>query len=159
MFGAKKRTAGSRPDKVYKDVCSAFDSKDIKYNRDEEKFMVYSTFKGDDLPIKLTISVNEEMPILCFDALLDFQAPAGSYSAIMGGLNEINSTLHFGAFVLDPESGRVIYRYHHMFAEYLPSKDVILSITKMVVDIVDANDGNLKKLIPEHTSFKDPMFN
>ena len=46
-----------------------------------------------------------------------------------------------------------------MFAEYLPSKDVILSITKMVVDIVDANDGNLKKLIPEHTSFKDPMFN
>ena len=39
MFGAKKKTAGSRPDKVYKDVCSAFDSKDIKYNRDEEKFI------------------------------------------------------------------------------------------------------------------------
>lgn len=159
MFGAKKRTAGSKPAKVYKDVCEAFTSKDIKYNTDEEKLMVYSTFKGDDLPIKLTVSVNDEMPVLCFDALLDFQAPMGSHAAIMNGLNEINSTLHFGAFVLDPESGRVIYRYHHMFAEYIPSRDVILSITEMVVGIVDANDGNLKKLIPERSEFKDPMFN
>ncbi len=159
MFGAKKKTAGSKPTKVYKDVCEAFDSKSIKYNTDEEKLMVYSTFKGDDMPIKLTVSVNDEMPVLCFDALLDFQAPAGSHAAIMSGLNEINSTLHFGAFVLDPESGRVIYRYHRMFAEYIPSKDVILSITRMVVSIVDSNDGNLKKIIPERSEFKDPMFN
>ncbi|WP_201013737.1 hypothetical protein [Candidatus Methanomethylophilus sp. 1R26] len=41
---------------------------------------------------------------------------------------------------------------------HIPSKDVILGVVKMVVDTVDANDGGIKALIPEMTTFADPMF-
>ncbi len=159
MFGNRKKTTGTKPSKVYRDLCTAFDSENINYNSDEEHFAVYGTFIGDDLPIKLSVNIDTEMPIMCFDALLDFLVPSGSENAVISGLNEINSTLHFGAFVFSSDERRVIYRYHHLFAEYVPSKECIISITKMVIETVDANDGNLKKLIPEQTTFSDPMFN
>lgn len=159
MFGSKKkRTPGKGPEKVYGDICAAFDGQQLKYNKDDGTNTIYTTFKGDDLPIKITISVDQQLPVICFDAILDFVAEQGSYNELAENLNKINSGLHFGAFILDPDSGRVIYRYHYLFAEYLPSKDLILSITKMVVDVVDQNDGALKELTT-HSEFKDPMFN
>lgn len=157
MFGRKK-TVGRSSESVYSDVTKALTSKGIKFNEsDAEKNTVYTTFEGDDFPVKLAITVDDELPVLCFNSLLDFQAPPNSYKEILDGLNLINSNLHFGAFILDPENGRVVFRYHFLFAEYVPSKDMILALTKMVVDIVGENDGDIKKLIPEHR-FNDPMF-
>lgn len=158
MFGIGRKTTGMKPGKVYRELCTAFDSVNFDYDSDEKNLVIYSVFAGNDLPIKLAVNIDTEMPILCFDALLDLQVPSGSENAIISGLNEINTALHFGAFVFEPENRHVIYRYHHLFAERSPSKDSILSITKMVIDTVDANDGNLRKLIPERTKFSDPMF-
>lgn len=157
LFSNKKTKSASASD-VYADLKNALASADVKFNTDDQAFTVYSVFQGDDLPIKVEISVDPKYPFLCFNSLLDFQAPEESYGAILEGLNAINAGLHFGAFILDPETGRVMYRYHYMFAEYRPSKDLIVGLTGMVVKTVDENDGNLKKLIPESTKFSDPMF-
>jgi len=157
MFG-KKKTEGSNAESVYTDLLRSFDANGIKYNvSDQDKNALYTTFSGNDFPVKLAISVEDNLPVLCFNSLLDFQAPAGSYGKVLDGLNAINSGLHFGAFILDPENGRVVFRYHFLFAEYRPSKAMMLALTKMVVDIVSENDGNIRALIPEH-KFNDPMF-
>lgn len=157
LFSRKKTKFSSATD-IFTDVTKALKSSDVKFNTNEEDLKVYSTFQGDDLPIKLEISLDPKFPFLCFNSLLDFKAPAESYEIILEGLNRINAGLHFGAFILDPESGRVIYRYHYMFAEYKPSADLIVGMVGMVVKTVDENDGALKKLIPVKTTFNDPMF-
>jgi len=159
MLGIRKKTSGRSSESVYRDVLKSLDSHDVSYNQSDDGKTVFTTFKGGDMPVKLSISVDDSMPILCIDSLLDFQAPSESYSHIFAGLNDINSNLHFGAFILDPESGRVVFRYHFMFAEFVPSQDMIASLVKMVVGIVDENDGNIKKLIPERGHFNDPMYN
>ncbi|MDC7950652.1 YbjN domain-containing protein [Methanomassiliicoccaceae archaeon COG_1] len=156
---ALKKNRPTSPSAVYGDLCKALDGEGIKYKTDANIFTVYSTFQGDDLPIKVEITVDKENPFLCFNSLLDLQAPIESYKDILNGLNELNAGLHFGAFILDPESGRVMYRYHFMFAaDYRPSQDLINGILSMVVSTVDEHDGDLKRLIPENTHFVDPMF-
>ncbi|MGI6009159.1 MAG: YbjN domain-containing protein [Methanomethylophilus sp.] len=155
---SRKKVSSADPIRLYKDIRAAFDSAGLSYRADDTRLEIYSTFEGDDMPIKLTIGASAEIPLIRFECLLDFQAPAPSFGSVLEGLNTVNASLHFGAFVLDPDSGRVLYRYHFMFTDYMPTKNVILAITKMVVDTVDANDGAIKSLIPETTHFDDPMF-
>ena len=158
MFGSVRRSAADGQARVYREVRAAFDSAGVVYREDAVKREICCLFEGDDMPVKLSVSVSDDVPAIMFDCLLDFKAPGQSFGPVLEGLNTINSSLHFGAFILDPESGRLLYRYHFLMGGRLPPKDVILSVVKMVVDTVDANDGAIKALIPERTAFADPMF-
>ncbi|MEE3400540.1 MAG: YbjN domain-containing protein [Methanomethylophilus sp.] len=158
MFGSVRKSAAGTPARVYKEIRAAFDSENLVYREDTINREICCLFEGDDMPVKLSVSVSDEAPVIMFDCLLDFKAPSQSFGTILEGLNVINSALHFGAFILDPESGRLLYRYHFLMDGHIPSKDVILGVVKMVVDTVDANDGGIKALIPEMTTFADPMF-
>lgn len=158
MFGSVRRLTADGPARIYKEIRAALDSENLAYREDALKREIWCLFEGDDMPVKLSVSVSDEAPMIMFDCLLDFKAPDKSFGPVLEGLNVINSSLHFGAFILNPETGRLLYRYHFLLDGRIPSRDVILAVVKMVVDTVDANDGAIKALIPEKTSFADPMF-
>ncbi len=144
--------------KIFRRVCKALTAKDLEYAEDEENLQIRIKFEGDDLPIDLQVSVNEESTTIDFLCKLAFEASATTYSEVLAGLNRINGELRFGAFVLIPDTGWLTYRYAYIYADADPTADLILSLISMVVTTVDERDTELKKLIPVNTEERDLMF-
>ena len=102
MFGKKKDDAPAKPmapEDMYKLVKEGFEKEELTYREDEEHMIIHSIFMGDDLPIKMSIVVDNM--ILRFICFLDFKASPNNFSNVAWELNCINKTLTFGAFYLD----------------------------------------------------------
>lgn len=146
MFGRKKDTKEA----IYKTLIDAFRSENYQYEKNDEKSLVLISFSGDDLPINMAISVNEShIGISCY---LPFKAPEGAFKDVVWKLNEINQSLSFGAFSIDPSDGIIQFRYGYIFTDADPSRELILSIVSMIVQTVDEHDGALQKIAPEYKS-------
>ncbi|MFA7063040.1 MAG: YbjN domain-containing protein [Methanomethylophilus sp.] len=139
-------------------MCKALTAKGVSFKTDETALQIYAKFQGDDLPINLQITVNEEYTTIDFACKLAFKTAPPTYDDVLSRLNTINSTLRFGAFILNPENDSLSYRYDYIYAQASPSTELILSLITMVVTVVDAYDGQLKKLVPVNTDTYDPMF-
>lgn len=155
MFGRKK---AADDNSVYATMIKALDKAQLKYERHDDKRAVTFTMQGDDLPIATLMAVDSSA--ITFRCMLAFEAPEERYPEVMFSLNAINDELKFGSFRLDTENGHVNFNYGYIFADANPSGDLILSILKMVVDTVDAHDGDLKKIATVVTPYTghDPMF-
>jgi hypothetical protein len=143
---------------VFRTVCKAFDFKDIKCKADETALQIYSVFNGDDLPISLIITIDDASSSVDFRCKLAFEAPMSSYNDVLTQLNMLNNSLRFGSFMLDPESGWLLFKYGYIYINARPSEELVLSLVSMVVQTVDEHDGDLKRIIPVNTNIPDPMF-
>ena len=79
-----------------------------------------------------------------------------SYNDVLTQLNMLNNSLRFGSFMLDPESGWLLFKYGYIYINARPSEELVLSLVSMVVQTVDEHDGDLKKIIPVNTNIPDP---
>ncbi|MBO7205856.1 MAG: YbjN domain-containing protein [Candidatus Methanomethylophilaceae archaeon] len=142
MFGRK----GDTRDSLYKKICKIFDANGIEYKSDDDNYIIVTPQMGDDLPITMFITVSEGT--VEFRCKLAFDASEDNFQIILDAINKLNSEIALGAFVIDSESGWVMYRYSYIYIDVKPNADLILSLLKMAIDTVDAHDGALKALMP-----------
>lgn len=125
----------------------AFDYVDLKYDYKEEMSLFRIGFMGDDLPIGMDISIDEQ--VMMFRCPLKLKAEEINYQKVVWKLNEINGELTFGSFYLDPEDGYIMFGYGFPFVESQVSPEFLLAFIKMIVDTVDEHDGMLKEIAEE----------
>lgn len=142
MFSRRKDTKEA----VYKTLINSFNSEGFEFEQDDEKRNVLILFPGDDLPIHMSITVYDlHIGFMCY---LPFKVSEDMHKEVAWKLNNINISLSFGAFGIDPSDGIVQFEYGYIFSNANPSKDLLLSIIAMITDTVDKYDGDLEKIAP-----------
>ena len=141
----KEKSEGiTTKDDVIASIKKYFHDVDFEYDFDEEDSVFITGCMGDDLPIHIGIYVLNE--VLTFRCPLDLTAKSENCSEVLKKLNEINSTLIFGMFFLDNDSGNIVFEYGFPFREAKFSMDFFLSFLKMIIKIIDKYDGALKEI-------------
>ncbi len=142
MFGRRKDSKEA----VYKTLIKAFRSQGFTFEQDDEEHHIRISFPGDDLNIHMFIRVYDlHIGFICY---LPFKADEDKYKDVAWRLNEINLSLSFGAFGIDPTDGIIQFEYGYIFSDANPSEELMLSIVVMVVQTVDKYDGELEKIAP-----------
>ena len=155
--GASKSASarGSSEEEVRRIVRKVLDGGGVKYEVADDH-TIATGFMGDDLPIRMVITTDNSR--LAFVCLLDLVAEASAYPKVTWELNRINSGLAFGAFYMNPEDGHIFFEYAFPYATSPVTEEFVLTFIKLVAQVVDDHDGDLKKLAESGcSSARDPM--
>ncbi len=99
-----------RAKEVFNEICDALDEKDWKYEKDEEKLVITSGIKGDDLPINFILVVNPKNQVVQFLSPLPFSVPEDKRIDAAVAVCVANYGLVDGSFDYDINDGEIRYR-------------------------------------------------
>lgn len=135
----KKRTTKKQVVKAFK---AAFEMADMEYEFDEDDSLFRTGFMGDDLPIGVGIYLDDLM--IAFRCPLRLKAEEVNYQKVAWELNNINKTLFFGSFFLEPDGGYIMFKYGFPYIEADVSPEFLLDFIEFIVKTIDKYDGMLK---------------
>lgn len=148
--------SGSRKDQVLRNVKRALAESDLKFE-DKDGVIVLSAM-GDDLPIGMVITADDENVTLNIYCFLMFDVPADARAKLIPELNIINNTINNGAFYMDKDEPKIYFKIIQSYMDGAPSVALVKHLVMVAFKTVDVNDGKLKDLIPAGSLRKDPMY-
>lgn len=148
--------SGSRKDQVLRNVKKALAESDLKFE-DKDGVIVLSAM-GDDLPIGMVITADDENVTLNIYCFLMFDVPADARAKLIPELNIINNTINNGAFYMDKDEPKIYFKIIQSYMDGAPSVSLVKHLVMVAFKTVDVNDGKLKDLIPAGSLRKDPMY-
>ena len=154
FFSSAAQKTGSTEEEVRRIVRKVLDGANVKYEAADEH-IITTGFMGDDLPIRMVITTDNNR--LAFVCLLDLVAEKSAFPKVTWELNRINSSLAFGAFYMNPDDGHIFFDYAFPYATSPVTEEFVVTFIKLVAQIVDEHDGDLKKLAEEGSASRDPM--
>ncbi len=155
LFSSASQKSGSSEGDVRRIVMRVLDAANVKYEAADEH-IISTGFMGDDLPIRMVITTDNNR--LAFVCLLDLVAERSAYPKVTWELNRINSGLAFGAFYMNPDDGHILFEYAFPYATSPVTDEFVATFIKLVAQVVDDHDGDLKKLAENGcSSVHDPM--
>ena len=109
---------------VYSALISMLENRGWKYERHDERLLIKSGIKGDDLPIEFIVVVNPRNEIVQFISSLPFNMP--EQKRIDGALAVCvaNYGLADGCFDYDIRDGEIRFRLNSSYRESVLSEDV-----------------------------------
>lgn len=155
LFSSSAPQRGSSEEEVRRIVRKVLDGANVKYEVTDDH-TIATGFMGDDLPIRMVITTDNSR--LAFVCLLDLVAEKSAYPKVTWEINRLNSALAFGAFYMNPDDGRIFFEYAFPYATSPVTEEFVLTFIKLVAQVVDDHDGDLKKLAESGCSqARDPM--
>jgi hypothetical protein len=155
LFSSAPQKSGSSEDEVRRIVKKVLDGANVKYEVADDH-VISTGFMGDDLPIRMIITTDNSR--LAFVCLLDLVAEKSAFPKVTWELNRINSNLAFGAFYMNPEDGHIFFEYAFPYATSPVTDEFVATFIRLVAQVVDDHDGDLKKLAESGCSRShDPM--
>ena len=136
-----------RADRVYQQIKSHLDARNFTYSpRDEERIIVL-TAQGDSLPMPVLIRVHGDRQIVHLISTI----PGGGFpedrradAAVAIAL--INDRLMNGAFTLDPDEGRIVFRVCQSFHDNILTEEQIHYLFSILFTTVNEYNVSLHKL-------------
>ena len=155
LFSSAPQKTGSSEDEVRRIVKRVLDGANVKYEVADDH-IISTGFMGDDLPIRMIITTENSR--LAFVCLLDLVAEQSAFPKVTWELNRINSSLAFGAFYMNHEDGHIYFEYAFPYATSPVTDEFVATFIRLVAQVVDDHDGDLKKLAESGCSRShDPM--
>jgi len=148
--------SGSRKDQVLRNVKRALAESDLKY--DDKGDIIVLSAMGDDLPIGMLITADDDNVTLNIYCFLMFDVPADARAKLIPELNLINNSINNGAFYMDKDEPKIYFKIIQSYMDGAPSVALIRHLIMVAFKTVDLNDGKLKDLIPAGSVRKDPMY-
>jgi len=105
-------------------LCEMLDEKDWHYDKNEEEFSINCGVKGEDLPIRIKITVDPERQLVILLSQLPFEVPEEKRIPMCVAVNVANYGLADGSFDYDVASGIIVFRMTSCYRESLIGKDL-----------------------------------
>lgn len=121
-------------DKVYNVLCDAFDSIEYSYERRPENMSIVFSSTGDDEPVGYSIRTMRDFKAIRLVAYV-CDADAKNEKTMLDAVNCANNNIGIGSFELS--SGSIYYVSNLFFAESLISKESVLDLFRMSMEICD----------------------
>lgn len=135
MADAMKMAAAQ---KVYATVCAALDEREWKYQREDDKLIIRTGVRTEDLPIHHVIIVDAERQVLrmASPVPLEMAEDKRTEGAIITSVATMG--LRDGSFDYDMQTGRISFRLTSVFRDSEIGKGLIhyfIDCTNAVVDL------------------------
>ena len=109
---------------TFKALCNNLDSHHWKYEKDEEKLTIESVAQGEDLPMDITIKVDEERQLVLLFSHQPFVVPEDKRIDMAVAVSVVNNRLADGCFDFDVKNGHMFFRMVCSFQESILGDDL-----------------------------------
>lgn len=141
MFGRVSKEA------VFRNVGRALDALDFKYENQDG--MILLSAMGDDLPIGMVITADDDCRTLNIYCYLMFEVPPNARAKLIQELNTLNNQINNGNFFMSDDEPKIYFKIIQSYLDSVPSVEMVKHLVMIAFQTVDVNDGKLKDLIPE----------
>ncbi len=123
---------------VYETLVRMLDTRDWNYDRDDDRLLIQSSIKGDDLPVEFIIIVDAEREVVRYLSKLPFAIPEekridGALAVCVANNGMVN-----GSFDYDIKTGEILFRLTTSFKSgSVLSEDLLEHIIMLSAVMVD----------------------
>lgn len=103
--------------KIYADLCSFLDSRELSYKKHDDDLTIAITLYGDDIPMQSVIIVREEQQLISLISPLPFKIPENKRIDAALAVCTANYGLLNGTFDYDLSDGEIRFRFVIPFRE------------------------------------------
>lgn len=122
---------------VYDTLCSMLDNINWKYEKVEEKLMIKSGVKGDDLPIDFLVIVKPNNEVVQFISSLPFNMPEDKRVEGALAICAANYGMVNGSFDYDLSDGQILFRLTTSYRESLLSEALFEYMVMVSASTID----------------------
>ena len=122
---------------VYYSIISMLDNINWSYDRDDEKLVIKSGVKGDDLPVEFLVVVNAKNEVVQFLSQLPFNAPEDKRIDMAIAVNVVNWNLVDGSFDYNISDGKIIFRMTSSYRDSYLSEELFKYLIMVASSTVD----------------------
>ena len=126
-----------RAQKTFDALCAVLDAKNWKYGRIEGQLRIETGVKGDDLPIHMNVSVDEDRQLVMLLSKLPFTVKEDKRIDMAVAVSIANDMLIDGSFDFDVLSGEMYFRLVNCFLESELGEDVFMHMIGLASSVVD----------------------
>ena len=126
-----------RAQKVYMTLCATLEAHDWHYEKNDERLIVECKAKGEDLPIDITIKVDEDRQLLMLLSHLPFTISEDKRLDVAIATSIVNNDLVDGSFDYDITSGTMFFRMTNSFLESDISGELLFHQLMLSCHIID----------------------
>ncbi|MBO5714883.1 MAG: YbjN domain-containing protein [Clostridia bacterium] len=122
---------------VFDVLVTMLDTRDWKYEKHEEKLLIKSGIKGDDLPVEFIMVVKPRNEVVQFISMLPFNMPEDKRVDGAIAVCAANYGLVDGSFDYDLRDGEIIFRMTSSYRESTLSEDLFEYMIMVAASTVD----------------------
>ena len=122
---------------VYGTLCSMLDNINWKYDKIEEKLMIKSGVKGEDLPIDFIVVVKPRNQVVQFISSMPFNMPEDKRVEGALAVCTANYGLVDGSFDYDLSDGQIIFRLTSSYRDSLLSEALFEYMVMVSASTID----------------------
>ena len=122
---------------VYGTLCSMLDNINWKYDKIEEKLMIKSGVKGDDLPIDFIVVVKPRNQVVQFISSMPFNMPEDKRVEGALAVCTANYGLVDGSFDYDLSDGQILFRLTSSYRDSLLSEALFEYMVMVSASTID----------------------
>ncbi len=149
----------ARAQRVFRGLCDNLDSRGWKYQKDEQNLRIDCSAKGDDLPIDLSIRVEEDRQLIMLLSTLPFNVPEDKRLDIAIAVTHVNNKLVDGSFDYDVTDGHLLFRMTSSFLESDIGNDLFTYLVICSCQTIDAFNEKFAKIAMDAMSLEDFISN
>lgn len=122
---------------VYETLCNMLDHIGWRYDKVEEKLMIKSGVKGDDLPIEFIVMVKPRNEVVQFLSALPFNMPEDKRVDGALAICAANFGLVDGSFDYDLSDGQIVFRLVSSYRDSLLSEALFEYMVMVSASTID----------------------
>lgn len=127
-------------------LCRTLDAHEWKYGKNEEKLTVECGAQGEDLPMELTVQVDEGRMLVMLLSQLPFKISEDKRVDAALAIAFVNEQLVDGCFDYDISTGRVFYRMTNSFRDSILDGEVFAYMLFCACKTIDEYNDKLLML-------------
>lgn len=144
---------------VYKTAICAFESDDLKYDRDDGNLTIKSGFNGDDFNMEFILKVNAEKEVVQLFSVLPFKVPEDKRVDLAIAICAANYGLVNGSFDYDISDGSIIFRMTTSYKDSIIGIELIKYMIYVSIGTVDSYNDKFFMIGKNMMSVQDFMKN
>ena len=109
---------------VFQTLCKNLDYHEWRYKKDEERLTIETGARGDDLPIEISIEVDEMRQLVLLLSHQPFVVPEDKRIDMAVAVSVVNNRLVDGCFDFDVKNGHMFFRMACSFRDSILGDDL-----------------------------------
>ena len=105
-------------------LCRSMENNNWPYEKDEEELTIHCAAQWEDLPMEVTVKVDDERSLVLLFSHLPFVVSEDKRLEMAIAISAINNDIVDGSFDYDVTSGNIVFRLTNSFIESKISADV-----------------------------------
>lgn len=140
---------------VFGTLCKSLDDRKWSYDKDEDRMMINTSVRGDDIPIQLRYIVDADKFIVNIYSYFPFDIPEDKRIEAALAATIVNDNLAFGSIDYNIAKDVMVFRLSTFFMDSLISVELLSYMTSLATAIVDKYNDKFLMLGKGMLTYKD----